>query len=139
MDLIKVLSFGTVNDEPDVNARLALAAGARLIKIERLRMGADEPFALETCYLSAADVPGLNRSALVSGSLFSILQRDYGVQLSYADEEVDATAADSKTAHLLDIPRALPLLRIRQVIFSTKAKATMYVLGLYRSDRHTLR
>jgi len=136
MDLIKVLSFGTVNDEPDVNARLALATGARLIKIERLRMG--EPFALETCYLSAADVPGLNRSALVSGSLFSILQRDYGVQLSYADEEVDATAADSKTAHLLDIPRALPLLRIRQVIFSTKAKATMYVLGLYRSDRHTL-
>lgn len=134
----KVLSFGTVNDEPDVNARLALAAGAKLIKIERLRMGADEPFALETCYLSAADVPGLNRASLVSGSLFSILQRDYGVQLSYADEEVDATAADSKTAHLLEIPRALPLLRIRQVIFSTKARATMYVLGLYRSDRHTL-
>lgn len=134
----KVLSFGAVNDEPDVNARLALAAEARLIKIERLRMGADEPFALETCYLSAVDVPGLTRSSLASGSLFSMLQRDYGVQLSYADEEVDATAADSKTSQLLNIPRSLPLLRIRQVIYSTKAKAMMYVLGLYRSDRHTL-
>lgn len=134
----KVLSFGTVNNEPDVNARLALAAGARLMKIERLRMGSDEPFALETCYLSAADVPGLTRSSLVGGSLFSILLHDYGVNLSYADEEVDATAADSKTAQLLGIPRALPLLRIRQLIYSTKAKAIMYVLGLYRSDRHTL-
>jgi GntR family transcriptional regulator len=134
----KVLSFGTVNNEPDVNARLALAAGARLIKVERLRMGADDPFALETCYLSATDVTGLSRSALASGSLFSILQYDYGVQLSYADEEVDATASDSKTSQLLGIQRGLPLLRIRQVIYSTKAKATMYVLGLYRSDRHTL-
>jgi GntR family transcriptional regulator len=134
----KVLSFGAVNDEPDVNARLALAAGARLIKIERLRMGADDPFALETCYLSAADVPGLTRNALASGSLFSILQHDYGVHLSYADEEVDATASDTKISQLLEIQRGLPLLRIRQLIYSTKAKATMYVLGLYRSDRHTL-
>lgn len=134
----KVLSFGTVNDEPDVNAKLASAAGARLIKIERLRMGSDEPFALETCYLSAADVPGLTRGSLASGSLFSILQHEYGIQLSYADEEVDATAADSKTAQLLEMPRNLPLLRIRQLIYSTKAKAMMYVLGLYRSDRHTL-
>src|SRR3984893_11188946 len=98
----KVLSFGTVHDEPEVSARLALAAGARLIRIERLRFGADEPFALETCYLSAADVPGLTRSSLVSGSLFSILQHEYNVQLSYADEEVDATAADSKLAQLLE-------------------------------------
>jgi GntR family transcriptional regulator len=109
-----------------------------LIKIERLRMGANEPFALETCYLSAADFSGLTRNALVTGSLFSILQHDYNVQLSYADEEVDATAPDSKTAQLLGIPRTLPLMRIRQLIYSTKAKASMYVLGLYRSDRLTL-
>jgi len=29
-------------------------------------------------------------------------------------------------------------LRIRQVIYSTKGKATIYVIGFYRSDRHTL-
>jgi GntR family transcriptional regulator len=134
----KVLSFGTVDNEPEVNARLALSASERLVKIERLRMGADEPFALETCYLSASDFPRLTRNALVSGSLFSILQHDYNVQLAYADEEVDATAPDVKTAQLLRVPRTLPLLRIRQLIYSTKAKACLYVLGLYRSDRLTL-
>jgi GntR family transcriptional regulator len=36
------------------------------------------------------------------------------------------------------VPRGAPLLRIRQVIFSTGGKPTIYVLGLYRSDRHTL-
>jgi DNA-binding GntR family transcriptional regulator len=51
---------------------------------------------------------------------------------------MDATAAAPATANLLKVARNEPLLRIRQVIYSTKGKATLYVLGLYRSDRHTL-
>ncbi len=48
------------------------------------------------------------------------------------------TAADPRTAQLLGIARGLPLIRIRQVIYSTKGKPALYALGLYRSDRHTL-
>ncbi len=70
-------------------------------------------------------------------SLFGILERDYKVELGY-DEEVDATAADPRIAELLAIPRREPLLRIRQVIYSTRGNAVMYVLGFYRSDRHNL-
>ena len=35
-------------------------------------------------------------------------------------------------------PKREPLLRIRQVIYSTKGNVILYVLGLYRSDRHNL-
>jgi GntR family transcriptional regulator len=134
----KVLSFCVVDDEPEVAARLALAANTRLLKVERLRLAADEPFAVETCYLPAEEFAGLTRSSVARGSLFSILEDSYGIQLAYADEEMDATAAAPATAHLLQVARDEPLLRIRQVIYSTKGKATLYVLGLYRSDRHTL-
>ncbi|HWC17625.1 MAG TPA: UTRA domain-containing protein, partial [Terriglobales bacterium] len=58
--------------------------------------------------------------------------------IAYADEDVDATVADPKTAALLRVPHGAPLLRIRQTIFSTDGKAMLYVLGLYRSDRHVL-
>ena len=111
----KVLSFGIVDNEQEVAARLALATDTRLLKVERLRIAADEPFAL-----------------------FSIIEGTYGIQLAYADEEMDATAAAPATANLLQVPRDEPLLRIRQLIYSTKGKAALYVLGLYRSDRHTL-
>ena len=133
-----VLSFGIVDEEPEVAARLALTPGTRLIRIERVRQGADEPFALETCYVSADEFSKLTRPALERGSLFSILEREYDIELSYADEEVDATSADATTARLLRIPPAAPLLRIRQVIYSTKGRPIIYVLGLYRSDRHNL-
>ena len=70
--------------------------------------------------------------------MFATLERDYGVTLAYADEEIDATDADQRTAELLSIARNSPMLRIRQLIYSTKGTATIYVVGLYRSGRHTL-
>ncbi|MGB8801714.1 MAG: UTRA domain-containing protein [Candidatus Acidiferrales bacterium] len=106
--------------------------------LERVRQAGDEPFALETCYLSADEFPALAGGELERGSLFVTLEHEYGVELAYADEEIDATAADLKTAELLSVPRGSPLLRIRQLIFTTKGRACMYVLGLYRSGRHTL-
>ena len=134
----RVLSAATVDDRPDISARLALPSDERLWKLERLRLGADEPFALETVYMSAQLFPQLTRARLERGSLFSIIEGDYGMTLALADEEVDATIADAKTADLLAIPPGAALLRIRQLIFSTAGKAILFVLGLYRSDRHSL-
>lgn len=134
----KILSGTIVDNESDIAARLALPPTSRLLKIERLRLGADEPFSLETVYVPADQFPRLSRAPLERGSLFSALERDYGITLAHADEEIDATAADPRTADLLMVPRGASLLRIRQIIFSMTGKPTLYVLGLYRSDRHTL-
>lgn len=134
----KILSLATIETEQEIAARLSLPATSRLIKVERLRLGADEPFAIETCYLSAEDFSDLNRTRLDRASLFSVLEHDHGLQIAHSDEEVDATTADSQTARLLGIPAGAPVLRIRQQIYSTRGKPALYVLGLYRSDRHTL-
>ena len=134
----KLLSLGIIETEQEIAARLSLPATSRLIKIERLRLGGDEPFALETCYLSADEFGDLSRVKLDRTSLFSVLEHDHGLQIAHADEEVDATTADAHTARLLGIPVDTAVLRIRQQIYSTRAKPALYGLGLYRSDRHTL-
>lgn len=134
----RILSATKVDDRPDVAARLALPPDEQLWKLERLRLGANEPFAMETVYMSARQFSGLTRARLERGSLFSVLEGDYGMTLAHADEEIDATTADAKTAQLLGVAPGAALLRIRQVIFSADGKAVLLVLGLYRSDRHTL-
>jgi GntR family transcriptional regulator len=134
----KVLFGRIIYDEHEVAARLALPSNSGVIKLERLRHNSEEPFALETCYLSAAAFPNLLSAPLGRESLFKILERDYQIELGYADEEVDATAADPRTAELLGLLRRDPLLRIRQLIYSSKGNIVMYVLGFYRSDRHKL-
>ena len=134
----KILSLGVVEDRPEIAARLVLPAQSSLVRIERLRVGGSEPFAIEACYLSAAQFRDINRTALERGSLYSCLERDYEILVAYADEEIDATVADPQSARMLGVPRDEPLLRIRQVVYSTKGMPTIYMSGLYRSDRHTL-
>ena len=134
----KVLAIKVIEDEHEIAARLRLPATGRMVRLERVRSAGDEPFALEICYLSADDFPGLVSAPLGRTSLFATLEQEYGVELTYADEEVDATAADARVSHLLAIPREAPILRIRQVIFASTGKPAIYVVGFYRSERHSL-
>jgi GntR family transcriptional regulator len=134
----RVLLAKVIEDEQEVAARLGLPAASRMVKIERLRLTGEEPFALEICYLPATEYSDLVRASLGRNSLFATLKHEYGVELAYADEEIDATAADTNIAELLALHRGAPILRIRQVIYSTKGKATIYGVGFYRSERHTL-
>jgi GntR family transcriptional regulator len=134
----KVIAARIVEDEPEIAARLGLGATSRMVLIERVRLAADEPFALETCYLPATDFSEIVDAPLARGSLFSTLEHDYGVELAYADEEVDATFAEGHVAQLLNLKAGAALLRIRQVIYSSKTKPVIYVIGFYRSERHSL-
>jgi GntR family transcriptional regulator len=133
----RILSAGIV-EEQEPAARLALPAHSRLVKIERVRQSGEQAFAVECCYLPAEEFDGLLSVPLERRSLFATLERDYGIDLQYADEEVDATPASSRTAELLGIHAGSPVLRIRQALFSTAGRATVYVIGFYRCDRHTL-
>jgi GntR family transcriptional regulator len=134
----RVLVAKIVEQEAEVAARLGLPATTELVKIERLRETGDDPFALETCYLPAKEFAPLVKAPLGRSSLFATLEADYGVELAYADEEVDATAAEANITKLLGVPSGAPVLRIRQVIYSSTGKPAIYVVGFYRSERHTL-
>jgi len=138
MLLLTVLSLSIIHTEQEIAARLALPSTSPLVKLERLRLSGDEPCAIETCYFSAEEFAGLKQVRLDRVSLFSILEHEYGIQIGHADEEVDATTADAQTARLLEIPVHAAVLRIRQKIFFTTGRPGLYVLGLYRSDRHSL-
>jgi GntR family transcriptional regulator len=134
----KVIGVRVTDDESELAARLGVAPGGRLVKLERIRYGGDEPFAFETTYLSHDEFPLVARNARAHDSLFETLQREYQLVPAYAEEEVDATAADGRIAEYLKVARGSPVLRIRQVLFSTTGRKLLYDVGIYRSDRHSL-
>jgi GntR family transcriptional regulator len=134
----RVLAIKLIEYEPEIAARLRLPATGKMVKLERLRESSDAPLAFETCYLPGKEYSDLVHAPLGRASLFATLHQKYGVDLAYADEEVDATPADANIADLLGIQPGVPVLRIRQVIYSTTGKATIYAIGFYRSDCHTL-
>jgi GntR family transcriptional regulator len=132
----KILSARTVDDEQEIVTRLALPLESSLLKLERLRHADGEPFSLEISYLSKARFPDLLKASFARESLFKLLEVKYNETLGHADEEIDATMPDARTADLLGIAKYQPVLRIRQIIYSTSGMPLIYVLGFYRSDRY---
>ena len=134
----RMLSAKIIEHETEIAARLRLPPSSKVVKIERVRETNDEPMAFEICYLPANQFADLVRAPLGKSSLFAILNQKYGVELTYADEEVDATAAEAKVAELLNVKQGEPVLRIRQLIYSTLGKPIIYAQGIYRAECHTL-
>ncbi len=115
----RVIGFMKVHNEA-VGAQLCLPPGERITQIERLRLGENTPLALETCFLQAKIASRWSRSALEQGSVFCLLRQTLKKNFSHADEEVDAVTADARTAHLLELTEGIPLLRVRQLLYSSE-------------------
>lgn len=134
----RVIAAKIIESEPEIAARLNLSESRKIFKLQRVRLAADEPFAIETCYLAAEKFAGLEHEPLGKTSLFAILERRYGLHLTHADEEVEATAADDRVSKSLNVPRGSPVMRIRQAIYSSGNEPAIYVVGFYRAERHSL-
>jgi GntR family transcriptional regulator len=134
----KIVGLHVTESEHEVATRLALPPGSRLLRIERVRCGGKEPFAFETTFVPFDRFPKVATLVRSGGSLFDALRRAYDVVPGWADEEVDATSVDGRLAELLGVPRHSPVLRIRELVFSSSGDRLLYDVGIYRSDRHSL-
>lgn len=134
----RLVSLQTVGDNEEVVARLRQPFGSKLIRMERLRLGNGEPFAIETSYLPEDPFARVPRRQFEHRSLFEICHNDFHLTLAHADEEVDATPADPRSAKHLQIATGAPVLRMRQLLYATSGEPILYDIGLYRSDRYSL-
>ncbi len=134
----RVLVAKIVEEEQEVAARLGLPATSALVKIERLRQTGEDPFALETCYLPASEFADLVDAPL---GRVPCLPRWSTIMASNWPTRMRKSTPPQPRRMLPNCwacPAERSVLRIRQVIYSAKGKATIYGVGYYRSERHTL-
>lgn len=89
--------------------RLEVSRGAEIVVLERLRYIDGEPAMVERCHLVGALVAGIDQYDL-TGSLYELLDEEYGLRPVSGTETVRATNADGRFARLLSVPVATALL-----------------------------
>jgi GntR family transcriptional regulator len=99
-------------------ARLGLAAGAEVYEVSRVRLIDGEPAVLERIVLPVAVFPGLERHAPLPNALYALYQREYGVNIVSAQEELRADAARREDCRRLRLAPGAPLLHIDRVALS---------------------
>ncbi len=99
-------------------AKLSLDTGAEVYELNRVRLIDGEPAVLEKIVLPAALFPGLERHDPVPNALYALYQREYGVNIVSAEEELRADAAKKDDCRRLRLAPGAPLLHIDRVAVS---------------------
>lgn len=130
----EVRRLEVVPADEHISTQLALPLGASVIVLERLRFLDDEPWALVTTYLPYAVAPGLLTDDLTSQSLYALLERTYGVQLTHGRRGVEAAVANDAQAKALDLETGGAVLVLRSTSYAGDRPVEVFV-AYHRGDR----
>jgi GntR family transcriptional regulator len=125
----------------DKNAadRLRVEIGEPVYQLNRLRFGDNIPLCLELTFLPARLYPGLLGEDL-TGSLYELLHRRYGVMLQRAESRITAVSPAPDQADLLHVSAGQPCISIRATTMAEDYPDVVMESSdsLYRGDRYEL-
>jgi GntR family transcriptional regulator len=133
----RLLAADRVRADDIVAAKLGVEIGAGVWKIERLRLADDRPMAVEASHLSAHRFPQLSRHIRREQSLYTILDRVYGVIPARAEETISTAPASTREARLLNTDTGAPMLVLGRHSRDASGDPVEWVTSWYRGDRVT--
>ncbi len=132
----RLLSFGTVVPPPDVSARLG--SDEPVLRIERLRLSGRTPVSCYTHYLPPLTAGAIDRVALGSHPVLSLLQ-DAGFIAASAEQALTARTAEAAIAGALKVPVGTALVCLKRLVRDERNRPIEYHESLYRPDRYEYR
>lgn len=133
----RLLAFGVNPADETLAGRLRVQPGERIVAFTRLRLGSGEPMAVESVWIPASLVPGLEPPDL-DGSLYELLARRYRIAAGAASVTIEPVLPDPRTRGLLAIPDEQACLRLRIIDSNARGRVVMVADCIYRGDRYQL-
>jgi GntR family transcriptional regulator, N-acetylglucosamine utilization regulator len=133
----QVLGRAVVPADAAMAAKLRIAPGARVFRLERLRTGDGEPLAIQTAHIPLDMAPELARERFESGSLYETLERHGLVPVS-AHERHWAALIERPQARLLKVKAAAAGLCAERVAFLRDGRPLEYTCSVMRADRYQI-
>ncbi len=109
--------------------------GYPLYKIARLRVVDHVPLMLETAFIPAERVEGLEKTDLEHRSLFAVLEEEYNMIPSWGEEKVGITYATADEAELMGVREESPLFWIVSQTYDQTGELMEYCRTVARPDR----
>lgn len=106
-----------------------------VIKLHRLRKIEDEPIVLVTSYLPYELCPGVLNEDFTDQSLYLYLEESCALKVARGRRRIEAVAANSSEAELLQITKGAPLIMMESVSYLGNGTPIEYFHGLFRGDR----
>jgi GntR family transcriptional regulator len=133
----KTLDLRRMRATVQIARLLRVPEGDPVIRFIRLRLGDDEPVAVETNLVPAHLFPDLTEADL-DGSWYAVMADRYGIDIISGTAQVEPALPDQRTAELLCIPPTQPCFRIQTVVRDRLGRIVEYGESVYRGDYYTI-
>jgi DNA-binding GntR family transcriptional regulator len=130
----RVLSAAQRPAGPAVAAALGLAPDDPVYAVRRLRLADGKPIAIEYSAFPADRFPGMLDRPL-EGSLYELLEEEYGQRPHRARESLEPVTAGSREAEELGIGVGAPLLLVERIAYGRSGLPLEFARDLFRGDR----
>ena len=126
------LDRGIYLPSPEEFVALGLSSGQRVARVARLRIGNDEPLAIERAALSVESLPD---PGAVGASLYEALERT-GMRPIRAIQRISAALLGKPHAALLGVPPGSAGLHIARTSYLASGKIVEFTRSIYRGDAY---
>ena len=130
----RVLSTATIEADAETAAALGLPHAAPVLEVVRVRLADGDPISLERAVFPGERFPDLLDRSL-GGSLYELLETQYGLVPGEAEERIEVVAAGAAEARLLGLRRGAPLLAVARTAWDAEGRAFERSHDLFRADR----
>jgi len=130
----RVLSREIVSAAPLVAEKLALPAGTRVVRIQRVRLSDGVPLSFDETYLPEDLGRRIMTDDLANEPIFTLLEERYDTPLVEAEYVLEAAAAEPAVATALEIPIGGPIFLIERTSYTSGHRAVDYERLHYRGD-----
>ena len=131
----RVLRVETMDCDSHIAGHLSISEKDPVIRVERLRLGDDQPLMLEVIWIPEYLCPDLHLKNLSNVPLNDILNNEYGIPLVKAIESIEPRSTDEYTSHMLGIGKDVLLLYVEHTAYTKKNKIVYFVSSTYRCDK----
>ncbi|MDZ4770196.1 MAG: GntR family transcriptional regulator [Chloroflexota bacterium] len=133
----RVLEAAIIPASVEAARALRLAPGAPLFRLVRLRQADATPMAIERTHLPALRVPGiLDRHDFSRESLYGVLRVHYSINLTHAEQTIEARLATDEESRLLAIEPNAPILYMTRLTYADGDDLCEYALSAYSGGRY---
>ena len=131
----EVLFFGPEQPSTRIMRKLGLTDGQKVSRLDRVRIGDDEPIAFDSTWLPAMYARLLDESDLSTKSIYTLLEHDFDIPIRRGRFRIEAVNAPNDIAGHLNIPWGRALLLIERTSFTEQGKPVYFQQRHYRCDR----
>jgi GntR family transcriptional regulator len=131
----KVVAFVQEPASLALAERLDIKEGQLVVRVDRLRMGDNEPIAYDITWLPMRYGQLLESEILSEKTIYDILEVDYEIPILRGAYRISAENAPAEIAGFLKVPTGTALMLIKRASFTLGGKPVYYQKRFYRSDK----